>query len=300
MGDEGGMSDVSGRHGADSVGRVRSYYEKNTRLFLALGVGRKTLTMHRAVWAEGASSLSEAVDHVNGLIASQTLRMARKLGSGKLRVLDIGCGVGGSLLYLAAAMGARVEGAGITLSALQAGIAAAHARRRYFSTRCTFLTGDFTDLVPQRPFHLAFGIEAFVHFRNPEGFFDAAARSLDPGGLLIVVDDFLASEDPSPRDREMVRTFQAGWILPALCSVNRALHAATDGGFRLVEHRDLSAHLARPPIHPVLGRLLVRLMQALPVPWSYWQSTMGSLALSICQREGSIGYHFLVFEKSKV
>ena len=260
------MGGISGRHGADSVGRVRSYYEKNTRLFLTLGVGGKTLTMHRAVWAEGVSSLAEAVAFVNGLIAFRALRIARGAGSEKVRALDIGCGVGGSLFHLAGALGAQFEGVGITLSSLQTGIAAAQAQRRHFSECCTFLTGDFTNLVPQRPFRLAFAIEAFVHFRNPEGFFSSAARSFDPGGLLILVDDFLTSENTSPRDRDMVRAFQSGWILPSLCSVDRAVHAAADNGLQLLDHRDLSAHLARQPLNPSVGRLLVRLMKALPGP----------------------------------
>jgi hypothetical protein len=40
-----------------------------------------------------------------------------------------------------------------------------------------------------------------------------------------------------------------------------------------------------------------QVMRALPVPWQYWRSTVGSLALAACRREGLVEYHFLLFEK---
>ena len=207
-------------------------------------------------------------------------------------------GVGGSLFFLAGGLRALLKGVGITLSPLQAGIARSEARRRGLDDRCVFLTGDFTDFSAPQSFQLAFAIEAFVHFGAPDAFFAAAARSLALGGRLIVVDDFLAREKLAPRERWLVRAFQEGWILPALSSVRTAAASAAGAGFHLVEDTDLSPHLSLPSWHPGFGRWGVRLMRALPLPWSYWQSTSGSLALSMCQREGLTGYHYLVFEKS--
>jgi hypothetical protein len=39
-------------------------------------------------------------------------------------------------------------------------------------------------------------------------------------------------------------------------------------------------------------------VRAIPVPWSYWRSTAGSLALATCQKARLVEYHYLVFEKS--
>jgi cyclopropane fatty-acyl-phospholipid synthase-like methyltransferase len=279
----------------DSASRVRSYYEKNTRLFLALGVGRRTLAIRRAVWAEGVRTLAQAVDYVNGLIAAEARKSAAPAEAA--RILDIGCGVGGSLFSLAAALGPSFHGVGVTLSPLQAHIARVQAGRRKLSDVCTFVDGDFSSLPGMGPFSLAFAIESYVHFQSPDSFFAAAARSLAHGGRLIVVDDFLAREHYAPRERSLVRAFEEGWILSSLGPSVSAARAAARHGFRLSENSDLSPHLLPAPSHSLLGRWTVQLMRALPVPSFYWKSTIGSLALSLCQREGLTEYRYLVFEK---
>jgi SAM-dependent methyltransferase len=288
-----------GRHQAarepDPVTRVRSYYEKNTRLFLALGIGRRTLAIRRAVWAEGVETLPQAVDYVNGLIAGEALKCPVPGGHDGMRILDIGCGVGGSLFSLSAMLGKTFHGVGVTISPLQAHIASVEAQRRHLAERCVFIAGDFASLPSMEPFCLAFAIESYVHFSSPDSFFAGAAASLPRGGRLVIVDDFLSKERHEPREDLVVRAFREGWILPSLGTAAAAARAGARHGFHLVENRDLSPHLLPP--HPLVGRWTVRLMRALPVPSFYWQSTTGSIALSLCQREGLTEYRFLVFEK---
>jgi hypothetical protein len=81
---------------------------------------------------------------------------------------------------------------------------------------------------------------------------------------------------------------------------------------RLVEDRNLSVFLSRssPVGKPARSRMekparsrmvwwAAQVMRALPVPWQYWRSTAGSLALAACRREGLVEYHFLLFEKQR-
>lgn len=284
----------------DDASAVRAYYESNTRLFLSLGIGGRTLAIRRAVWADGVETLQQAVDHVNGLIAAEARLSAAAitaLTDGELRILDIGCGVGGSLLFLAGALDSPLQGVGVTISPRQAEIARRQARARGHSARCSFLAADFTHVTGLPLFHLAFAIESFVHFTTPAAFFAAAAKSLAPGGRLIVIDDFLTEMRRSRRERRLVEAFRQGWILPSLCPVGRAVQAAAEYGIRLVEDRNLSACLHQTRLSIRLGWWAVRVMRAIPVPWLYWRSSVGSLALSMSQRAGLIEYHFLVFEK---
>jgi SAM-dependent methyltransferase len=291
-----------GRHvagqGPGSASRVRAYYEKNTRMFLALGIGGRTLALRRAVWAEGVDTLAQAVDYVNGLIAADAPQSSVTARGDALRILDIGCGVGGSLFFLAGALGSRFRGVGVTLSPLQARIATVQARRRQLSGSCTFIDGDFASLPRLGPFDLAFAIESYVHFGSPDSFFAAAARSLAPHGRLIIVDDFLSKDHFTPNEQALVQAFREGWILPALSSARQAASAAARHGFRSARDLDLSPHLSLSTFNATLGRWAVRLMRALPVSSSYWQSTTGSIALSLCRREGLTEYRYLLFEKS--
>jgi cyclopropane fatty-acyl-phospholipid synthase-like methyltransferase len=278
--------------GTDTAAAVRAYYDRNTALFLRMGIGRKTLAIRRAVWADGVTNLEQAVNYVNGLIAVQAGRVA---GAHQLRVLDIGCGVGGSLFYLASATTTRFQGVGVTISPVQAETARRESVARGLSTRCRFLAGDFTQVPDLASFQLAFAIESFVHFSSPHAFFAAAAHSLEPGGRLVVVDDFLSAL--SPAGSPMIDAFRYGWVLSSLCTVDRALESAKECGLRLVEHRDLSPYTPLFRLGPRVTRLAVTLMRALPVPWQYWRSTVGSMAQAACRQEGLLDYRILVFER---
>jgi SAM-dependent methyltransferase len=258
------------------------------------------------VWAGGVQSLEAAVNYVNSLVAAEARTCAGAPGQAELRILDIGCGVGGSLFFLAGALAAHMKGIGVTISPQQAGIARRQAALRGLSARCSFIAADFARLTGLPLFHLAFAIESFVHFTAPAEFFAAAARGIAPGGRLIVVDDFLVKERHCPQERGLVEAFRKGWLLPSLCTVRQAVHCGAECGMRLVEDRDLSVFLSRParsrmekPARSRMGRLAVQVMRALPVPWPYWGSTVGSLALSACRQEGLIQYHVLLFERNQ-
>jgi len=282
---------------ADPSSAVRAYYESNTRLFLALGIGRQTLAIRRAVWADGVESLADAVNYVNRLVAAEARLRAGAMTDGELRILDIGCGVGGSLLFLAGALGAPLKGTGVTISPRQAAIARRQARIQGLSAKCSFIAADFARLTGLPLFHLAFAIESFVHFTASAAFFAAAAGSIVPGGRLMIIDDFLARARHSRKERGLVNAFRQGWLLPSLCTVGRAVQSGAECGMRLVEDRDLSLFLSQSPLSSRVAGWAVRVMRALPVSWPYWRSTVGSIALEACRRAGLVEYHVLVFER---
>lgn len=301
------MESEHGHAGAAAAEKVLAYYESNTRHFLRLGIGWRTLAIRRAVWAEGVSSLEEAVNYVNTLIAAQVdtaaATLARAPSAAKdqeLLVLDIGCGVGGSLFFLAGAGRAAIRGVGVTISPRQALIANGQARLRGLAHRLSFLAEDFTRVPGLPTVSIAFAIESFVHFSSPAAFFSPAARALVPGGRLVVVDDFLSGNRLSRKDHRSIEAFRRGWVLSSLCTVARAVQSAQACGLRLVEDEDLSAFLSPLRLGARTGRWAVRILSAIPAPWPYWRSTVGSLALAACHRAGLVAYHFLVFEKSRV
>jgi SAM-dependent methyltransferase len=255
--------------------------------------------MRRAVWAKGVESLPQAVEYVNSLVAAEVSARAAGNRGEEVRVLDIGCGVGGSLIFLAGTVGAGLRGIGVTISPRQAEIAHRQARQHGLSEKLLFLAADFGAVSGLPPFHLAFAIESFVHFSTPNAFFSAAARSLAPGARLIVVDDFLSGSSLARKERGLVETFRNCWLLPSLCVVGDAARAAAACGMRLVDDRNLSSCLSGIPLGARLGAWLVSVMRAIPVPWAYWRSSVGSLALACCQQKGLVEYHFMVFEKKK-
>jgi cyclopropane fatty-acyl-phospholipid synthase-like methyltransferase len=99
---------------------IRRYYDANTRLFLRFGASAETATIHRALWLPGITRLSDALSAAHDLILDQ----ARGLGDSP-NLLDLGCGVGAALFALLARLPA--SGIGLTISPVQARLAARHA-----------------------------------------------------------------------------------------------------------------------------------------------------------------------------
>ena len=279
---------------------LREYYEKNTRLFLHLSGGRSTYSLHRPVWGEGVSTRAEAFAYPYRLVARVGASVAR--AEAPTRILDLGCGVGGGLLYLAEHSVRPVSATGITLSPTQVELARDEARSRGLSSQCTFREGTFLDLSAVGPVDLAYAIEAFVLASDPSRFFAEAASVVRPGGRLVIVDDVLADPDSRPavdnRVRRWVETFREGWQADGLRSRSTVRSLARDEGFVCCGDRDLT-----PDLH--LHRLRDRLIAWGVVPlkpllwrWAYFRGLIGGHALQQCLAAGLIRYRCLVFERT--
>jgi tocopherol O-methyltransferase len=99
--------------------------------------------------------------------------------------LDVGCGYGGTSIYLARNHGARVTG--ITLSQKQADFASMNARRHGVQDRVEFVVADAERYGFQESHYDAiWTMESSEHFLNRRGYFRRAANALRPEGKLLV------------------------------------------------------------------------------------------------------------------
>src|SRR5262245_39041824 len=120
--------------------RIRDYYDRNTPAFVALGQGGALGAIHRAVWAPGIRDRRAAFRYVEDRIAE----LIRRLPASTPHVVDLGCGIGSSLAYLAATL--PILGTGITLSPVQAGLAARRLGEAGLSDRVACIAGDYSNL----------------------------------------------------------------------------------------------------------------------------------------------------------
>lgn len=273
---------------------VRQYYERNTRLFLLPGGRKSTGSIHRAVWAAGVGNAQTALNFTNQLICTSLLELAQQSPGGTIRVADLGCGVGGSLIYVAERMGDSFWGVGATISQHQARMAQQQAERFGFLDRCAFLEADYLALPLSGGWDAAFSIEAFAHAPHPQKYFSEASRILRNGGRLLLCDDFRSKQVLT--GNFWLSAFRRGWRVESILTLSHAEEIAQGCGLRLVEQRDLTPDLRLSQLPAWMAHWLVTIGLGLNDP--YWQSVAGGIALQQALKTGVVTYRFLVFEKS--
>ncbi len=100
-------------------------------------------------------------------------------------ILDVGCGIGGSSLYLAQKFGARVTG--ITLSPVQANRAKERAQAAGLTAKTNFQVANALDMAfADNSFDLVWSLESGEHMPDKVKFLQECYRVLKPGGKLIL------------------------------------------------------------------------------------------------------------------
>lgn len=207
-----------------------------------------------------------------------------------MKVLDLGCGVGGTATWLAGNL--EVEVLGVTNSPIQQELAIRRATVLGLQQRCDFQTADFSRFSAPGPFAAVCMIEAFTHAEHPAGLLSSIHEWLLPGGRLVLADDFY-SPGIAP-DRSWLQQFRSGWHLNALMPVEELQALAGAAGFGQLKDEDLTP-LIRVLPWTYLGP--ASLISRLPFSQVYWQNLRGGIALQVCIRRGWIRYHFMTWEK---
>ncbi len=274
-----------------SIAQIAHYYNSNTTHFLQLGGSGSAAAIHRAIWAPGVTNREQAFLYLNAWVA-QAVQPLLTGAPSEVHLLDLGCGVGGTSTCLAQTLGIRVTG--VTLSAAQVEIARQRTEALGLTGQVDFILGDFSELPTITSVQAACAIESFVHTADASAFFAMAARQIQPGGRLIICDDFL-NPPHSPEALRWVDRFVRGWHLNNLLPVSTVEKLAAEAGFQLIETQDLSPYLRS--FNP-LWLWLVTTVTRLPLRWAYWHNLSGGTAVQVCVKRGWTQYRALVWERS--
>jgi tocopherol O-methyltransferase len=236
------------------------------------------------------ASRDGAFHYVDDRIAEVVRRMPAT--AGPLHVVDLGCGVGASLCYLAALLPFR--GTGVTLSPVQARLAQERVRTAGLSGRLACVEASFDDLpsgIP--PADVAYAIESFAHAADPARFFGECGRLVQPGGALVICDDFRRVVAGRRAERTIAR-FNRGWHLNSLLPPEHVRELAAAAGFSLESRTDLSPFLERPSFR---DRVVDAALGWLPLDRTPLGPVLGGTALLTCVANGWTGYELCVFRR---
>jgi len=157
---------------------------------------------------------------------------------GRERVLDVGCGHGGTLLHLARLL--DCTGIGVTISPKQARIARERAMHAGVGDRSTFFVDDVACFpFPSGEVNLVWAMESTEHFADKAKFFYDVHHTLQPLGQLLLA-AWTGSMD-RPRVREVARAF----LCPELWTAEQYEGSVQSTGMILTRREDPTAQVVR-------------------------------------------------------
>jgi tocopherol O-methyltransferase len=241
---------------------IVAYYDETWLDYRLLWLNRRNLSVHFGYADATTSGHAEALLNMNRVLAD---RAAIHPGD---RVLDAGCGVGGSSLWLAQERGAEVVGITPVASqvaraqrfAAQSGLLADHRPPASQGTRSTqhatqetvlgsrtgharFEQADYTDApFPDASFDVVWSLESLCHAPRKADFYREALRLLRPGGRLVVAEYIRVARLLGGDHERLLHSWLDGWAIPDLDTRAEHLEHLAAAGFAGVRFDDVTAH----------------------------------------------------------
>lgn len=221
---------------SDLTRRIRLHYNLLAPFYYALW-GQH---VHHGFWSDAAdvSPQSQAQE-----------RLIRELyafgGAPRCsRLLDVGCGYGGSLIWFARHTGA--EGLGMTLSPLQRLIGQVKIRRAGFHNHLDVRVADAQEPWPvaTEGVDLVWCVECSEHLEDRAHFAHEAYRVLRAGGVVCVA-AWLAGANAGPEAIALRHEVERGMLCHPFGTQQDYMRWFADAGFVDVQSRLITRHVAR-------------------------------------------------------
>jgi tocopherol O-methyltransferase len=255
--------------------RIQQFYDASSGLWEEIWGEH----MHHGYYGRDGSLVKERRQAQIDLI-DELLRWAQVQQAGA--IVDVGCGIGGSTLYLAKQFGAQATG--ITLSPVQA--ERAQARSHQLQIPATFQVADalampFADSM----FDLVWSLESGEHMPDKTQFLRECYRVLKPGGHLIMATwcHREAGDRPlTPAEQKLLDDIYRVYCLPYVISLNSYGAIADELGFVNIRTDDWSDAVA--PFWNIVVQSALTPKAVIGLFRAGWTTIQAALSLRLMQR----------------
>jgi len=164
-----------------------------------------------------------------------------------MKVLDLGCGVGGPAREMAIFAGANVTG--ITINELHVERAIELNKQANLQDQVTVLKASFSDLpFADGEFDMAFAIEAFCCAPDVQRLHSEVMRVLKPGGKLGLLDWVITDKyDDGNKEHRLIRgRIERSGAVPHMMTPKARIAALEASGFEMICDEDRATAKANP------------------------------------------------------
>lgn len=160
------------------------------------------------------------------------------------RVLDAGCGFGGSAIWLSENIGCTVTG--ISLVPHHATAGNNFVTERNLQDEIQLLQGDYADLpFSNNTFSVYWALESIVHAVDRLRVFQEAFRVLASGGRLVITEYTLREQPPLTKGEYLYLDVGIkGWTMPFLQTPSQYKKQLETAGFTNIQIVDFTSHVS--------------------------------------------------------
>ena len=196
------------------------------------------MCMHYGFWDRSTTDLRSALSNMNAKVAEF---VGVKPGD---HILDAGCGVGGSSIFLASQQGCSTVG--ISLSSKQVEQCKANADAHSISERTTFECQNYLETsFPDNTFDVVWAIESVCYAHDKLDFLKEAYRILKPGGRFIVADFFSNDVRPGTSDDVLMKKWTHTWAINAYADTDEFWEKMRTAGFTRSKRADVTQNVVK-------------------------------------------------------
>lgn len=216
------------------IDKVNKYYDSTVIDYKAFWMGSEDQAMHFGYYDERTKSHKDSLLKMNEVLAGLASISRND------KVMDAGCGYGGSAVWLAKNKGCEVVG--LTVVPYQVKKAKEFAEKNNLLNKVSFRQEDYAHTsFPDNSFTVVWGLESIVHAESKKDFVNEAYRVLKIGGRILISDCMLRENPPlSDTEKLIIDPWLRGWAMPSLLSPNEYKNLLEGSGFKNIKIYDLT------------------------------------------------------------
>lgn len=215
---------------------IENYYDATRSHYNYFWKLKQNRSLHYGYWDNTTRNFSGALVRINAVMANHV-----GMENG-MKVLDTGCGEGGSVCWVASNF--DVEVTGITLSKKQMNSGNAYLKQRNVLKAKIEVQNYCHTTFKDASFDVVWAIESVCHAQDKKEYLSEMFRILKPGGKIIMADFFIAKE-LNASEKTSIDNWAHAWAVPGFESVENFMQISKEVGFMEAAELNISRHVEK-------------------------------------------------------